>query len=306
MRTRGCRRCAVGCQLLALTLASLAAAQEANPGEAVDRLVPALGPGSLVGVEGAAVTAPGAVSWAASLGLVRDPIRLDRAFGGGLVSRPVRQQLVGDVALEFGFFRRLAVAVGVPVVLYQDGARLRGTGVDEAPLQATAAGDVRVRLKAQLVRDALGPGLHAALLLQVTAPTGGSRQFAATDGPTIEPRLVADARLWRLVLAASLGVRFEKDRALFLTRFGDELTWAGAAALGLVERPRLGLQAIVEAAGAVGPSRGTRPAELRGALRLGLRALSLDAGAGAGLDSDVGAPAWRVFVMARGQMPLTP
>ena len=44
-------------------------------------------------------------------------------------------QLVGDVSLEFGVWKRLALAVGVPVVLYQDGDRLQGTGVDERPLR---------------------------------------------------------------------------------------------------------------------------------------------------------------------------
>jgi hypothetical protein len=45
---------------------------------------------------------------------------------------------------------------------------------------------------------------------------------------------------------------------------------------------------------------------MRGALRLALGPVALDAGAGGGLDHDVGAPAWRVFVVARGGLPLTP
>lgn len=300
-------RSACGRRLAVATLLAAGAlhAEEANPGVAVDRLQPAVGPASLVAVEGAAVTKPGAVSWAASLGLVHDPITLRQAFTGALVTRPVRDQLVADVALEFGIWKRLAVAVAAPIVLYQDGDRLQGTGVDERPLAATVAGDVRVRIKGQLVGDAMRPGLHASLLVQVTAPTGGRQDFAATDGATVEPRLVVDARLGRVTLAASLGARFQKERALFFTRFGDELTWSAAAAVALVERTRLGLSAIVEGAGAVGPSTGTRPAELRGALRLALaRGFVVDAGAGGGLDRDVGAPAWRVFVVGRGSLPL--
>jgi len=209
----------------------------------------------------------------------------------------VREALVGDAALEFGLWRdRLAIAVGVPVALYQDGDRLRGTGVDERALAATAAGDVRVRLKAALVANRR---LGAAVILQVTAPAGGQADFAATDGATVEPRLVVDAHLGRLTLAASLGARFQKERTLFTTQFGDELTWAAAAAVAIVQRPMGGLAAIVEAAGGVGPSDGTRPAEIRGALRVPLGAVALEAGAGAGLDGDVGAAAWRVFLVAR-------
>lgn len=306
------RLSALGCQLSALLIAAVAQAQEANPGIAAERFAPAVGPTALVGVEGAAVTPPGAVSWAASLDLLHDPIKLLQAYRGDVVTRPVRDQLVGDVALEFGIWKRLAVAVSVPVVLYQDGDRLQGTGVaaggaadGERPLQHTVGGDVAVRIKAQLVHDALGPGLHAALVLQVTAPSGGAGDFAATDGATVEPRLVVDARLGRLTLAASAGARFAKERTLFLTTFDDELTWSAAAALALVARPRVGLSAVVEAAGGVGAASGTRPAELRGALRLAWRALAIDAGAGGGVDGDVGAPAWRVFVVARGGLPLT-
>lgn len=290
---------------LLVLVAATAHAQETTTGVAVNRFTPAVGPASLVGVEGAAVTRPGALSWVVAVGALHDPIKLTEAFTGRVVSRPVRDQLAADVAFELGVFRRLAVAVGVPVVLYQDGERLRGTGVDERPLAASAAGDVRVRLKAQLVGDAARPGLHAAVLLQVTAPTGGRDQFAATADATVEPRLVVDARVGRLTLALSAGARFAKERALFTTRFGDELVWAAAAAVAMAERARVSFTAVAEAAGAVGPSTGTRPAELRFALRASLGWLAVDAGAGAGLDGDVGAPAWRVFVAARGTLGLT-
>jgi hypothetical protein len=217
------------------------------------------------------------------------------------VSRPVRDALVGNVALEFGVWKRLALAVGVPVALWQDGDRLRGTGTSEQGLAPAAAGDIRIRAKASLVE---GERLGAAVVLQVTAPGGGEADFQATQGATIEPRLVVDAHLGRLTLAATVGVRFEEDRALFTTTFGDELTWGAGAALSIVERRRVGLGAIFEGAGGVGPSRGTRPAELRGAVRLRLGPVVLDAGAGGGLDEDVGAPAWRVFLVARGVVPL--
>ncbi len=288
--------------VVAMMAASLAHAQSATTGVAVERFAPALGPTALVGVDGAAVTPAGAVSFAAGLDVLQDPITLRTAYVGDLVSRPVRDALVGDVALELGLWRqRLAVAVGVPVVLYQDGDRLRGTGVDERALSATVAGDVRVRVKAALVA---GKQIGAAILLQVTAPAGGQADFAATDGATVEPRLVVDAHLGRVTLAASVGARFQKERALFLTQLGDELTWGAGVAALLVERARL--SAIVEAAGGVGASDGTRPAELRGALRLGLGPVALDAGGGGGLDGDIGAPAWRVFLVARGTLGLTP
>lgn len=287
---------------LALAAATAARAEEANPGVAVERFVPALGPGSLVGVEGAETTPPGAMSWALSLDVLHDPIVLRRAFTGELVSRPVRDAFVGDAALELGVWKRLALAVGVPVVFWQGGDRLQGTGVDERPLATTVAGDVRVRVKGTLVA---GRAINAALLVEVTAPAGGQHDFAATDGATVEPRLVVDARFGRVTLAAAVGARFAQERALFTTQFGDELTWSAGAGVGIVDGTHVGLGAIVEGAGAVGASAGTRPAELRGALRLRAGPVTLDGGAGAGLDGDVGAPAWRVFLVARGVVGLT-
>jgi hypothetical protein len=295
-------RAALFVAVLAAASTARAQATTASTGIAVERFVPALGPTALVGVDGAAVTPAGSVSFAASLDGLHDPITLRTPTTSDLVSRPVRDALVGDVALEFGVWKRLALAVGVPVVLYQDGDRLRGTGTSEAALAATAAGDIRVRAKASLVE---GRRLGAAIVVEVTAPAGGQSDFAATDGATVEPRLVVDAHLGRLTLAAQVGVRFEKDRALFTTSFGDELIWGAGAALSLVERARLGLGAIFEGAGGVGPSAGTRPAELRGAVRLRVGPGALDAGAGGGVDAAVGAPAWRVFVVARGTFPLS-
>ncbi len=273
-----------------------------STGIVADRFTPAVGPGSFVGIEGAPTTAAGAVSWVVALDLGRDPIRLSPATG--IVTYPVKDALVLDVGLEFGIWKRLAVAIGMPVVLFQDGDRLRGLGVDDTPLAAAAAGDVRLRVKALLAGNPAADGFHAALQLQLTAPASGQHDFAATAGATIEPRLVVDWRSGRLTLGATLGVRFAPDRTLLTTKFGDELTWGAAAAVAIVTRPRAGLAAVLEAEGAVGEFTYTRPAELRGALRVTSRWVAFDAGAGGGLDRDVGAPAWRVFVVARGGLGL--
>jgi hypothetical protein len=267
---------------------------------AMERFTPALGPASLMGIEGASVTPWGQTSFAVGVDALHDPIALATVTTSMLVSRPVRDQLVGDVALEVGFYKRLAVAIGAPVVLYQDGDRLQGTGSDERPLAAQVAGDLRVRLKAQLAGAVDKPGLHAALLVAVTAPMGGQLQFAASDGATVEPRLMVDWRVWRLTAAATVGVRFERDRTLFNTSFGDELTWSAGAMARVLERGRIAGGVVFESAGAVGAASGTRPVELRGGVRLGIGRFALDAGAGGGVNSDVGAPAWRVFLIARG------
>jgi hypothetical protein len=209
----------------------------------------------------------------------------------------VRWQFSTDLAAEAGLWKqRLAFSVGVPVVWWQAGDRLRGTGVDEARLAATRAGDLRLRLKAALRSS---HRVHLAALVQVTVPLGGQDNFAATDGVTVEPRLILDAHLGRVLLAFALGVRFAPDRELFLTHLGDELTYSAGLAVRAWERRWFALSWVAEGAGAVGGSPGSRPVEARGAVRLGLGPVVVDAGAGGGLDGEVAAPAWRVFLIAR-------
>jgi hypothetical protein len=268
----------------------------ASTGIVADRLVPGVGPVTLISAEGAEVTALGQGSLVLSLGLIRDPLRLQLP-SGELLSRPVRWQFSTDLSAEAGLWRRrIAFSLGLPVVWWQAGDRLQNTGVDEAPLGTTRAGDLRLRLKATV----RGSGrVHLAVLVQVTVPLGGQSDFVATDGVTVEPRLILDAHLGRVFLAVAAGVRFAPERDLFQTRLGDELTWSLGVGVVAWQRRWIHLAALSEAAGAVGGSPGSRPAEVRGALRLGLGPFTVDAGAGAGLDGEVAAPSWRAFVLLR-------
>jgi hypothetical protein len=275
--------------LALLLLARAAAAQDT--GIAADRLQPAVGPTAFVGVEGADLPRPSGVAAALSIGAVDRPIALVNRETGATVSVPVASLGVLDGAAEVGL-GRIALGLGAPVTLWARGDRLAQLGVgDERPLGGTGQlGDVRLRAKA-----ALGSAgrLRVALVGVFTVPGGGARDFAATSGPTFEPRLVAQLGVRFLVAAVNLGVRFAPERALFATRFGDELDFGVAAMAGLHR-----LRAIVELAGAVGD--GARPVELRGALRWNApRGFSLDAVGGAGLTADATAPRWRVAGVVR-------
>jgi hypothetical protein len=300
------RRPSLVAALWLLAMAGAARAQTAPPpapgastGIAADRFVPGIGPLTLLSAEGAEVTASGRLSWQVAIGYLRDPIRLTNGLVGGTLSMPVRAQLNGDLALEVGVFKRVAVSIGLPFVLYADGDRLRGTGVDEHPLAGGGGGDARLRVKVALLGNPDRLGLHVAALLQVTVPFGGQSNFAATSTATVEPRLIADIRLPHLLFCAQVGVRFQGERSLFLTRFGDELTWVAGAGVDLVQHGRFGALAMFEAGGLVGPSDGTRPTEVRGGVRALLGGFTVDVGAGGGVVSEVASPAWRVFAILR-------
>jgi hypothetical protein len=107
-----------------------------------------------------------------------------------------------------------------------------------------------------------------------------------------------------VLLCVQVGGRFQGERALFLTRFGDELTWAGGARVDLVRRSRFDAAALAEVAGLVGPTDGTRPVEVRGGLRVRFGSFAVDLGAGGGVVNEVAAPAWRMFAILRHQIRL--
>jgi len=289
---------------VAIFFAAGVAGAQRDTGIAADRFVPAVGPTSLFSVEGAPVTEEAHLGWALALGRVQDPLVLRNAFTGALVTRPVAEQVNADLSMELGLWkRRLAVSMGLPVVLEQDGDRLAGVSADTRPLASARGGDFRVRLKLAMVGDPARDGLHLAVGLVLTVPFGGQSDFAATSSATssatVMPRLYGDVRVGPIELAVNVGVRFAPERTLFRTTLGDELDWSAGAGWAAFARRGFFGAVIAELAGQVGAQPGSRPAEFRGGVRAGARGLQLDLGAGLGLDGDVGAPAWRVFAVVR-------
>ena len=282
-------------------------AQTASTGIAADRMRVGIGIASLGQTEGAETTARGEVSMLLGLGYLRDPITLRTIGGGAIVSHPVRQQLVGTLGWEIGLARRFALRVSLPVALWNDGDRLRGTGVeasgnDPGPTLHAAAGDLALGLKVAVVGAPGEPGVHAALAIGVTAPMGGDNQFAATGGPTIAPRVLIDYRLPYLTIVLDVQARFARERTLFGAHFNDELVLSGGAIARILSfnAARWHLSGYVEGSGVIAADSAARPGELRAALRV-QRAdeVSVDLGGGAGLVDAVGSPRFRLFAVVR-------
>jgi hypothetical protein len=290
-----------------LLIGSVARAQQASTGIPADRMRPAIGPTTLGAAEGADPTPPGRVSSMFALGYLRDPIVL-RAVDASIVSRPVGAQLIGTFGFEVGLPRGFAIRTTLPVAIVNDGDRLRGTapgtaGNEAGPGLEAAAGDLGLGVKVGIVGGSSLPGLHVALALDATFPLGGEQQFAATDGPTVAPRVMIDYRLPWLTLVLDASARFAKQRKLFDATFGDELVLAGgviarAASFGAARQWHL--MAYVEGQGIVAAGSSARPGELRAALRLSRTGgLDFDLGGGAGVVDAVGAPQFRVFAILR-------
>ena len=292
----------------ACLLASASArAQQASTGIPADRMRPGLGPTTLGSVEGGDTTPSGRLSTLLALGYLRDPIVLRTSADGALVSRPVRAQLVGTFGFEVGLPRGFALRASLPIAINNDGDRLRGTGLggsgnDAGPALESAAGDLQLGVKVGVIGAPSQPGLHAALALEGTIPLGGQKQFAATDGPTIAPRLMIDYRLPWISIVLDAQARFVKQRPFFNASFGDELVLAGGAISRIISfcAGRWHLSGYAEVQGIITGDAAARPVELRAALRLARGSgVELDVGGGAGVVDAVGAPRYRIFAILR-------
>jgi len=278
-----------------------ASADTLSTGINLERFVPGVGPGALLGIDGAAAPAR-RFSLVASLDEAHGLLAIRNRLTGDFVSNPLRSLLAVDVAGEVSIGRRVSVGVGVPLALGMTGDRLAGLGLgDERSLAAGVLGDLRLRVRVHLLSRR---GLDLAVALLGTVPLGGQSEFFATSGPTLEARGLsgwATGRGW-LRLGAEVGLRLSPERHLYDALYAHELHLA----LGLdlhVPRPafdRLHLLAEVHDTYVVA-SGGASWLEARAGLRLqALPWLSVDVGVGSGLSAaGPGAPHPRLFTVVR-------
>jgi hypothetical protein len=254
------------------------------------------------------VPAQGQLFFAGGVSFIGRPLVLRNQVTREEVAVPVRYRLTVDVGAELGIYRkRLSVGFAAPISIWQAGDRLRltGTTMQDAqgvsePLGTTGLGDLRFRAKALLTPVDSRAG--AAIVLELTAPGGGQRDFIATSSFTVNPRLVGSFRHRYVAVGAQAGVRFASQRPLYQTLLHNQLEW-GAALAGKLPVRRVGLALVAEAAGQVNLvsaslAQGT---ELRGIVRLGFLRSAIDFGGGAGFGEL--APAFRGFLVVRGHLP---
>jgi hypothetical protein len=292
---------------LLLALAALGASAPVHAqstGIAVERFAPAVGPSSFGQVESAAVPLPDQLWLSAGLLGIGRPLVLNNALTGAEVAVPVAYRTTLDLAGEVGLWRqRLSIGMGVPISLWQTGDRLQMTGVSSnngedagAPLQTTALGDIRFRVKGRLTP--LDASAALAVVLEVTLPGGGQHDFVATSYLTAAPRLVGSFRHRWLLGAVNLGVRFAPERILYQNDLHHQFEW-GAALGAILPVRRVGMAVYGEATGyvnLVSPNYESG-AELRAALRLGWFRWIVDVGGGGGFGNIT--PEWRAFLLFR-------
>ena len=310
--SRGAARSAHGvvAPRLALTLA-LAGLCAASPGPALaqglDRDIDITatrtppGPDPLIGAEGTALTAPGRLTFGATLRWTDHPLVVVDESGDERLAL-VEGRLGLDFGLAVGVTRWLELAASFPTVLYQFGES-QGDGIDLPALASGGTGDLRVRAKAAVLSSA-EDGFGLAFVLEGAFPTGLTGGFLSDGAPGLEALVIGDFRLLGWHLSLAVGYRVRPERELGDLNVDDEFLWRVGFRAAL---PR-GFGILIDATGAhglLGPD-GAFGAQDEGPILLHLGVdfpgrgdLRAVVGGGMGVTSGFGAPRFDVFASIR-------
>jgi hypothetical protein len=286
----------LGAALFVATLVAASPVLAQSTSFDVQRYRPVTDPFGFVGING--TTAPGPWAWHATLAL---------DYGNRLLRGPVVENRIGlDAIFQLGLGKRGALALDVPVVLFQNGAPF---GTPAMRIDRAAFGDIRSLARVRLLGDPTerradrpaGAGL--ALQAGITFPSGSSA-FVGERQPTFDAAVLADFHTFGLGVGAILGWRGRPRSRLFDGDRLDDVLRFGVAGKAPVPRVR-GLEILAEVEGETG-FRGidTTPIEARVGVRLTRGFVSVSSGAGFGITNAIGSPRSRAYVVAAFTSPV--
>ncbi len=209
----------------------------------------------------------------------------------------VSSMLTAELGAAYGLTDRLQLGVSLPVVLTMTGDGLDpSTAMPAADgLSVSGLGDLRVELKAQLLRKR---ELLLAALGGVSLPSSfgsGGSEFLGDDLPSLRARLALQWTRGRVSLGANAGFVVRKPREIYATEIGQQATWAAGASLRLTQR----FFVVGETFGRTGLFTfdvERSPLEAEGGLRVFVTSSwAVAAGGGTGLIKGVGSPDLRIF-----------
>ena len=252
----------------------------------------------------------------ATPGTASEGIDLDRAKAIKVVDHQFTADLVGAVGLHFKWLHA-QIGLNLPINLALTGTDVNETGDEVGDLSATNIGDLKMQIKATILRDLAGFSLSFSPI--ITFPTGNDDGFGGDPNLSVIPRLVAGYRYKDLSLAANIGYLIREDTVLFSSEIGDQLMYGVAA--GYQVHKRILLLAELFGRAGFGTESGCRwdsvtrarictgtsstdldafPLELDLGARVGLtRGFDITAGLGFGLIRAIGSPAVRASVGVR-------
>jgi hypothetical protein len=280
----------------------------------VNQLVPAIGAGNYVQVDGASVGGHLSPTLEILVDYAHRPFVIYSATceGGNTDDcelsdsdvELVKLQLTTTIAGTLSLASRVQLGLSLPLV-YTTGDRFAASvsGRDVPYIyvpggDAFGLGDPRLSVKVRLVGDG-SSAFGLAALAFVTAPIGeliAEGYGLGYDGVTAGGHLIAEVKAGKFRASANLGGIYRPQRTLFATQAGSDLTYG--AGFGLDITTLLGVVGEV-----VGSTRFTEeldenPLEFRLAAKLTQSDFVFQVGGGAGLLSGAGVPNFRALLGA--------
>jgi len=279
--------------LVCFGLAGVAAPAHAQRDASIDRLVPALDETGFIGLTG--TPTPGHLKW-------------DAALAAGYLHRPLAEgdvELVSsrasaDLEVELGLGAQAAVAVGMPLVLHQDGDALPGR---DGELPGFAPGDPRLSARVRVLGDAGvdgrladGPGLS--LSADGFFPVGGDDAFASDGAVQTQLGVTADFQLLGAGAALHAGFLHRFSPHDVGVRLHDAMTFGAAIKSPMPFYPKL--VAVLECRGSSDfEGEATTPLELDLGARLSAGEWTVLLAGGLGLTDALGSPDGRALLGLR-------
>ena len=285
-----------------------------DPGVAAERFQAAIGPGNLVTVETARVPADFSYSLGLVLDYARQPLRLRHCLPGSC-SAPgatidhldvVRDLATASILAALTPVSRLQIGLRIPVQyiagegVVTDPSSAGYGGPQPGGIRGFAMGDPTLEAKVRAI-GAVGDPITVGAALSASAPLGHATApglYAGYRSPVVDARAILDLDLRRFFAAVNVGAAFKSAAQLGTLDLGSELRFGAGAGFRITPL----VQVLAEGFGSTNftTASGSNAAEVDAAVRL-LPAgapLVLTLGGGAGLNSGVGAPAFRLFLGA--------
>ncbi len=200
--------------VIALTASTSVSAQAIN----IERFRPALDRFGFLGIQGSATPGHarfnlGFFSWYSNR-----PLRIRYTDGTG--EQVIDNRLTGDLFFEVGLFGRWALALEVPLVLYQDGTTTQLVN-GRTSFTGFAVEDPRFTTKVRILGKKTektqsrpdGPGMG--LLLTIPVPIGSTSLYAGEGQFSFDAQLLSDFHLLGTGAGAMLGWRYRVNSRTF-------------------------------------------------------------------------------------------
>ncbi len=207
----------------------------------------------------------------------------------------IENQLRSDLWFSIGVFDFMDLGFVLPIILTQAGEELSNVGFQNSAISSSPElGDLRVVPKIRLL-DAGDSGLGFSIIPTVGIPTGGD-VFNSDAGIKVEPRAVLDWRSKSGYAISLNGAYLFRPQAILDTYVSDDVVRWGAGIEIPVGTPELKVLATgFGDIGLVKDNANASPIEVDGAIQYMAGDFVMLAGGGAGLNSGVGNPDFRVF-----------